>query len=326
MKNLIFSYLFLVAFQIVVAQERIATFFAQDGDKFWVIMDGVKQNEKPSANVKVTGLVNDYYRVKVIFENEQIKSIDQNIGTVGFIDDSQEQKPADVVYNIKRKKNGEMVMRVNSFKPASSSKNKEPQQEVISFHTQQSSGQQSSNQTSVTTTTSNNNANNDPVNINLGVSPSGINMNVTGVNTTTGTSTTSVTTTTSTTTVNNNQTPKKNNGSMTATTVISESRTSRPCSQHMQEQSLNQLKASINKQSFASNKMQVAKQGIKSCLTANQIKDLIGLFSFEQDKLEFAKFAHEYCSNKEDYFIVNDVFSFSSTVEDLNEYLQEKQR
>ena len=325
-KTLIISVMFMF-FHNVNAQERIATFFAQDGDKFWIIMDGIKQNEKPAANVKVTGLTNDYYRVKVIFENEQLKSIDQNIGTVGFVDDSQEQKPADVVYNIKRKKNGEMVMRVNSFKPASSSKVQEPQQEVISFHNQQSGNQQSSNSTSVTTTTTSNNNENEPININMGVNSNGINMNVSGLNSTTGSSTTTVTTTTSTTTkptVNNNSSLPKNNGGAMSGTNMSEPRTSKPCSQPMQEQSFNQLKSSIEKQSFASNKMQVAKQGIKACLGANQIKDLIGLFSFEQDKLDFAKFAYDYCTNKSEYYIINDAFSFSSSVDDLNEYLKEK--
>lgn len=335
MKKQLLIGLIITFFYNVKAQERIATFFAQDGDKFWIIMDGIKQNEKPSANVKVIGLTNDYYRVKVIFENEQLKSIDQNMGTVGFVDDSQEQKPADVVYNIKRKKKGDMVMRVSSFKPASSSKAKEPQQEVINFHAQPNSAPQTStNSTTVTTTTTSNNSNeNAPVNINVGVNTNGINMNMSGGNSNTGASSTTVTTSTTTTssssTINNNtQLPKNKQDANTPlqTVSMSEPRSINPCSQPMKEQSFNQLKASIEKQSFASNKMQVAKQGIKACLGANQIKELIKLFSFEQDKLDFAKYAYDYCINKAEYYIINDAFNFSSSVDGLNEYIQSKEK
>ncbi len=87
-----------------------------------------------------------------------------------------------------------------------------------------------------------------------------------------------------------------------------------------------QVKESINKQSFNATKVTIAKQVIqaKQCFTALQIRDILKLFSFEESKLELAKFAYDFCTNKRDYFQVNDAFTYSNSVEELSKYISTK--
>ena len=71
--------------------------------------------------------------------------------------------------------------------------------------------------------------------------------------------------------------------------------------------------------------MQLAKQITRSnCLLTSQVSELMGLFSFESQKLEFAKFAYEFTYDKGNYYKVNDVFGFESSIRDLEEYLKGK--
>ena len=44
-------------------------------------------------------------------------------------------------------------------------------------------------------------------------------------------------------------------------------------------------------------------------------------FSFEDGKLEFAKQAYANCLNKDEYYLVNQAFIFSSSKNELNEFI-----
>lgn len=81
--------------------------------------------------------------------------------------------------------------------------------------------------------------------------------------------------------------------------------------------------ASIKSKSFDKDKLIVAKQITNSnCLTSNQVKQIMELFSFESEKLEFAKFAYTHTFDPENYYKVNDAFSFSSSISELNNYIK----
>lgn len=78
----------------------------------------------------------------------------------------------------------------------------------------------------------------------------------------------------------------------------------------------------ISSQHFDSNRLQVAKQVISTNqLTSAQITDIVRLFSFESSRLEIAKFAYHYVVDPQRYFMVNNAFSFSSSVDDLNRFI-----
>lgn len=85
------------------------------------------------------------------------------------------------------------------------------------------------------------------------------------------------------------------------------------------------IKSSIEKISFNSSRESQLKSIARGrCFSVNQIKELLKLYSFESSKLDLAKFLYEFCIDKQNYFQVNDVFSFSSSVDDLNKFLQSK--
>jgi hypothetical protein len=44
-------------------------------------------------------------------------------------------------------------------------------------------------------------------------------------------------------------------------------------------------------------------------------------FSFESTRLDFARFAYAYVVDPQSYFMVNNAFAFSSSVDDLNRFL-----
>jgi len=81
----------------------------------------------------------------------------------------------------------------------------------------------------------------------------------------------------------------------------------------------------ISSKSFEDSKLQIAKQITKSnCLTAEQVKGFMRLFTYESSKLDFAKFAYQFTFDKGNYFKINDVFTYSSSIDELDEFLSGK--
>ena len=48
------------------------------------------------------------------------------------------------------------------------------------------------------------------------------------------------------------------------------------------------------------------------------------LFSFEDSKLDFAKYCYGYTYDLGNYYMVNDAFDFESTIEELNNYINQR--
>lgn len=92
----------------------------------------------------------------------------------------------------------------------------------------------------------------------------------------------------------------------------------KPCS----EESFAEIKSMINDESFAGDKLEIAKQATKSeHLTAEQIRDIAKLLQYESDRVEYLKFAYQYCFDKNKYYIVNQAFQYSSSKDELKEAL-----
>ena len=93
-----------------------------------------------------------------------------------------------------------------------------------------------------------------------------------------------------------------------------------PCS----EEDFIEAKRTIEKADFEQTKLTIAKQIVASeLMTANQLAEIARLFDFEQTKLEFLKYAYQYCFDKNKYYLVNNVFEFSSSVDQLNKYINQ---
>ncbi len=113
---------------------------------------------------------------------------------------------------------------------------------------------------------------------------------------------------------------KGNSTTTTTTTIISVACT-------VTQTDMTDIKNSIKNTSFDSGKITLAKQVLsaKKCFTVSQIKEILGLFSFDDSKLEVAKYAYDFCSDRSNYYQVNDVFQFSSSKDDLTKYVQGRQ-
>ena len=80
---------------------------------------------------------------------------------------------------------------------------------------------------------------------------------------------------------------------------------------------------SIQKEWYEGNKQKSASQIISTnFFTSSQVRQMLQLFSFENTKLELAKQAYGKTVDRGNYYVVNDVFSFSSSKDELNRYIR----
>ncbi|MDQ3049950.1 MAG: DUF4476 domain-containing protein [Bacteroidota bacterium] len=83
-----------------------------------------------------------------------------------------------------------------------------------------------------------------------------------------------------------------------------------------------QLKNTISNLSFESSRLQVAKQALSANnVTSYQVAELVRMMTFESSKLDLAKFAFHRTVDKQNYYILNDAFSFESSIMDLNDFI-----
>lgn len=90
----------------------------------------------------------------------------------------------------------------------------------------------------------------------------------------------------------------------------------------MDEGSFYQLKQCLADKWFDSSKLEVAQMAMKNnYFTTAQIASILNLFDFESTKLEFAKMAYSHVVDQQNYWMVNDAFSFSSSISNLQEFI-----
>lgn len=84
------------------------------------------------------------------------------------------------------------------------------------------------------------------------------------------------------------------------------------------------MKDQIRKEWFEKNRLTSAKVIVdKNNFTTQQVKELMLLFTFENNRLEVAKYAYRKTVDKQNYFQLNDAFSFSSSKEELARFIRE---
>jgi hypothetical protein len=85
-----------------------------------------------------------------------------------------------------------------------------------------------------------------------------------------------------------------------------------------------QAKESLRKEWFENKRLETAKQIIdQNYFTSQQVKEMVLLFTYENNRLDIAKYAYGKTVDKENYFIMNDAFTFNSNKEKLSEYIRE---
>ncbi len=318
----LFTFVFLSISSIAQNTSNLIV-FSEDGLKFYLILNGIRQNETPVTNVKVVDLNQPYYSVKIIFEDSKQPVLEKKYLQVT---DAEGQGTLEVTYKIKKNNKMVNVLRFFSQVPITQAAPPSTEVPVVHFNTTPMPEISSTVVTQETTVTSGsvgntnletgNNVANTNVSVNMG--GLGINMNVNindpSLNNSTSTST-SYTKTTTTTTTNSNLNPN----TASTSTQNAPNTTSCDAANAMSSSSFSAAKQTITKQSFDDTKLSTAKQIIKTnCLSSQQIKEIMLLFSFEETRLTLAKMSHERCIDKNNYFMINDSFTFDSSVEELN--------
>ncbi len=82
------------------------------------------------------------------------------------------------------------------------------------------------------------------------------------------------------------------------------------------------LMNTLRNMNFESSRMAVARNAIMSNnFTSRQVADMMGLMTFDSSRLELAKLAYGKTIDRENYWVVYDLFAFESSIVELNNYI-----
>jgi hypothetical protein len=340
----------------VSAQKSNLIFFAENGERFTIVMNGLRYNETPQTNVKLTDLTPANYKVKAIFEDPGLGVVSKTIFLDNFMEytfNIRPKKQTDVGKTLKRM--GNQVARDLNMKDSSEVYNTDPkemyvmrltsqtelvipvqlyqsvqqyppaQQQVVVQQPTYTSAPTGTVQQTTTTTVQTNGM---PVQTNVVAPVGGINMSVNdpdmGVNFNMsvgvpmgGTVVTSGGTVQQTTTTTTYGTPIQQQP-----VVIQQQQYEMPgyngpigCPHPMDQNAFGTALNTINGQSFEDNKLQLAKQVFASnCMTSSQVGQIMRLFAY----------GHTY--DLGNYFQINNAFTFSSSVDELNDFIASQPR
>ena len=315
-------------------------FFTDDGTKFTLIVDGDVKNPAPATRVVATGIRTETPVIMVKFEDASIPQIKKP----GYFELGKEY-----TVMITTNKKGERVLRPTGEAALGTAAANEPAPAKPTNFVEDAPA--STTQTTTTTTgitggtdqvttittveETDEMGGSENVNFNMGVNGMGVNMNVQvtdGTGTTTGSSTTRTTTTHTTTTTTTSGSSTSGTGTTTATPVKEPEVYRMPgysgpigCAWPMTSTEFADAKASIESKGFEESKMTMAKQiGRDRCFTVDQVKGIMSSFGFEDTRLDFAKFAYDRTYDIGNYYKVNDAFSFESSIDELNSYIQSR--
>jgi hypothetical protein len=318
MKHRSIAIILIALFPLITFAQSSLTIFSEDGYKFYLVLNGQKQNSVAMTNVRIDGLSQPQYATKIIFEDQSKPEISKNIPTV----DPGTNAFADVTYKIKTTKDGSLKMRYFSATPVVVDYVAPPDMYVMHYGQPapppppMPTGGTTVTQTTVTQT-GGPGMGGGSASFNVG--GAGVNMNI-NISDPTMSTTSTVTRTTTTTTTDmgyggNNYDdapppppPSRGGGSN--------------CRYAMDGGNFRSAKETVSKSSFDDTKLSTAKTILTSnCMNTDQIIQICKLFSFEANKLEFAKYAYSRTTDPGNYFKVGNIFSFDASRNELNDYI-----
>lgn len=271
------------------------TVFSDDGDKFFLVLNGEKQNDIPQTNIRVEELPQPYYSAKIIFVDSALSPISKQLQIVDL-----DNKMMDVTYRIRKDKAGKV--KLNPY----SSIEVQPDfvaPEGMYVHQYGRKGGRGGFTQTTTTTTSNST-------VDASISVPGISMNVSINDPEDRMSTTTTTTTTTT-----------RSSSSHSSSVDVDSRDDDKCRWAMKQTDFAAAKKTISETTFEDTRLSTAKSIVTAnCVSSDQVVAICNLFTFEDSKLAFAKFAYKYTTDPKNYFKVSNVFTFDTSKEELSKF------
>ncbi len=303
MKNikLLLFFILLVIAQAAHAQWRPTgnlNVFSEDGDRFYLILNGERYNDVPQTNVRIEELPNPYYSCKIIFENSRIPSISKNNLMVADVNGQFQ----DVSYRIKKDRKGRNVLRFysnipiqqNMIRPTNCVTYRYGVPNVIisgpGFDAQINMRNRNRYQPDEYTY--------DPDEYTYRRETY--------------------------------RTDPYQNYPQDRYHQHDDRHHNRPqnnpyggCRMVMNSADFAAALNTIGSSSFDQTKLSTAKQIVSSnCMSSSQITQVMNQFGFESSKLDFAKYAYSFCADPNNYFKVNNAFGFESSKTALNQYIQ----
>ena len=156
------TFLLLILSVMAFSQTNDITVFSEKGENFTLFVNSIKQNDEPKANVTAKDLRGENFVLRVVFEDNSIPELTQNIWT--------ESKDVELTAVIKLNKKGKYVIRYNGETPRVDKPEVEQTDAYVNYEDPNSNSDPGTNtnisnqtETVVTTTTITTNTNVDPV-------------------------------------------------------------------------------------------------------------------------------------------------------------------
>lgn len=312
-------------------QTHNVIFFAKDGEKFSVVLNGVKQNDIPRANVKITDLNAANYEATVVFQNPALGEFKKML--------MMPEVSSELTMRIVKNKKGKYVMRYFGEVPLANAPSSAGNQYVVSYapiprpRREPNPSFQSTTTTTETITTQSTETGNETmggsININVDGSSVGIDVKVKDPTMETDANVTSSTTFTRTTTTTTHSGFDNFDDGDDMDQPQRDDHYHMPgyngrigCSWPIESASFVDIKRSIVQKDFEDSKLTLAKQVLQSnCLLASQVRDIMRLFDYEDSRLQFAKLAYGHTYDQGNFYKLNDAFDYELSIDELNEYI-----
>ncbi len=90
----------------------------------------------------------------------------------------------------------------------------------------------------------------------------------------------------------------------------------------MNSRAFRNLLYQVDNATFESDKLRVAKQAIRANgVSSAQVRDLMNTLTFDSSRLKLTKYAYQFVADRNNYYVVNDGFQFSSSSRELGRYI-----
>ena len=274
------------------------TIFSEDGYKFFLILNGERQNQTAETNIRLEALTQKYYSCKIIFEDKSQKEISKNYLMIADANNQMQ----DVTYKIKKDRNGKQVLKFFSQMPAMQNIARPNNCTVYRFGGGGMPFDANVSQNNYETIDDYNSGNGG---VNIPLKRGGVNTNAQNRR--------------------KNDRDNHNNYQQNNHYYQDNNSNQQGCnhSYQMPERKFDEAFVLLRNEGFDDTRLDIAKQiASNNCLHTNQIISLCKLFGFEGSKLEFAKYAYDHCVNPQEYYLINNVFGFSSSKTDLTNYIK----
>lgn len=260
--------------------------YSETGEQFFLILNGVNQNNVPLSKIRVEGLPKYGNDVQIVFADNRTPAIRKNINIADPVDG----KSVNMVLKIIRGREGYPRLKFHRCSEVDRSYHGPRDEYVMNYgvpkqlntvtettYTDPITGQTVTQTTTTTTDNYNNNYNN--------------NSNY-----------------------NNNNNYRNNNNNYTPPPP--------PPPMAMDPGTFNEAKKSIAGASFEDTKMSTAKTIFaNNYLSVNQVAEICNMFNFEDNKMEFIKFAYKRTIDPNNYYKLGSVFRFDSNKQELNNFI-----